>query len=153
MWKALWRTWTIDKPALLGDWLWDVLVVQFATLLDRLTWRRAIAFLPVIILGLAYYHSIPIPPELMLVGDILAYIDVFSVVLLVGLLSRVSTIVFVVKQATARLGRATNGLIAVARRLDARHRRARGASIRKRAIEASNKDSDGPAIVTGLAWA
>ncbi|MGJ4926908.1 hypothetical protein ACQR1I_02780 [Bradyrhizobium sp. HKCCYLS2038] len=153
MWKALWRTWTIDKPALLGDWLWDVFVVQFAALLDRLTWRRVIAFLPVIILGLAYYHSIPIPPELMLVGDILAYIDIFSVLLLVGLLSRVSTILFVVKQAIARLGRAKNDLMTTARRLDARHRRARGASIRKRATKASNKDSDGPAIVTGLAWA
>ena len=88
MWKALWRKWTIDKPALLGDWLWEVFVVQLASFLDRLTLRRIIAFIPVVILVLAYYHQIPIPPELMLVGDLLAYIDIFSVLLLLGILSR-----------------------------------------------------------------
>ena len=36
MWKALWKKWTIDKPALLGDWLWDFFVVQLAALLNRL---------------------------------------------------------------------------------------------------------------------
>jgi len=39
MWKALWQKWTIDRPAALGDWLWDVLVVQLAAFLDRLTLR------------------------------------------------------------------------------------------------------------------
>ena len=34
MWKTLWQKWTIDKPAALGDWLWDVFVVQLAALLD-----------------------------------------------------------------------------------------------------------------------
>src|SRR4051812_44834453 len=67
MWKQLWKTWTIDKPAAFGVLLWDVLVVRFAAFLDRLTVRRVIAFIPVLILGLAYAHSIPIPPELMLV--------------------------------------------------------------------------------------
>ncbi|MGJ4896971.1 hypothetical protein ACQR2B_13750 [Bradyrhizobium oligotrophicum] len=153
MWKALWRKWTIDQPALLGDWLWDVFVVQFAAFLDRLTLRRIVAFLPVIILGLAYYHSIPIPPELMLVGDILAYIDIFSVLLLVGILSRVTTILFLIKQATASIGRLANSLTTVARRLDRRHRRERGAQVRRRVIEGPNKESDRPAIVIGMAWA
>src|SRR5580692_6453951 len=88
MWKALWKKWTIDKPANLGDWLWDVFVVQLAAFLDRLTLRQIIAFIPVVILILAYYHSIPIPPEFMLLGDFLAYIDIFSVLLLLGVLGR-----------------------------------------------------------------
>ncbi|MGJ5021311.1 hypothetical protein ACQR18_09945 [Bradyrhizobium oligotrophicum] len=153
MWKTLWRRWTIDKPALLGDWLWDVFVVQLAAFLDRLTLRRIIAFVPVIVLGLAYYHSIPIPPELMLVGDILAYIDIFSVLLLVGILSRVSTILFMIKQASAQLGRLANGFTTAARRLNGRHRRERGARVRRRLTERSNKESAGPAIVIGMAWA
>jgi hypothetical protein len=33
VWEALWRKWTIDRPALLGDWLWDVFVVQLAAFL------------------------------------------------------------------------------------------------------------------------
>ena len=27
MWKTLWQTWTVDKPARLGDWLWNAFVV------------------------------------------------------------------------------------------------------------------------------
>jgi hypothetical protein len=72
LWKRLWKKWTLDKPAALGDWLWDIFVVQLAAFLDRLTLRRVIAFIPVVILMLAYAHRIPIPPELMLVGDLLA---------------------------------------------------------------------------------
>ena len=54
MWKAFWRKWTIDKPAAFGDLLWDVLVVQLAAMLDRVTLRDVIAFIPVVILVLAY---------------------------------------------------------------------------------------------------
>ena len=60
MLKQLWKKWTIDKPAAFGDLLWEVLVVQFAAFLDRLTLRRIIAFIPVIILIVAYAHSMPI---------------------------------------------------------------------------------------------
>lgn len=153
VWEALWRKWTIDRPALLGDWLWDVFVVQLAAFLDRLTLRRIIAFLPIIILGLAYYHSIPLPPELMLVGDILAYLDVYSVLLLLGILSRVTTILFLIRQAGAWIGRWTNSIMTAARRLDGRHRRDGRARARRRAADGTNKESDGPAVVIGLMWA
>lgn len=69
MWKAIWKKWTIDKPAAFGDLLWEVFVVQFATYLNTLTLRRVIALIPIVILILAYDHKIPIPPSLMLVGD------------------------------------------------------------------------------------
>src|ERR1700689_3810394 len=101
MWKLFWRKWTVDKPAALGDWLWEVLVVELATLLDRLTWRQVIAFVPVLILLLAYAHNIPLPPEALFVSDMLAYIDVYSVILLVGLFGRAATILYAVRQ-TAR---------------------------------------------------
>src|SRR5437868_7616617 len=104
-WKALWQKWTIDKPAMLGDWLWDIFVVQLAAFLDRLTLRRIIAAIPVVILILAYYHSIPVSPGLMLLGDLLAYMDIFAVVFLLGILSRATTVLFIIKQAAARLGR------------------------------------------------
>src|SRR5712672_2178992 len=111
MWKQLWKTWTIDKPAAFGDWLWDVFVVQLAAWLDRLTLRRIIAFIPVLILILAYLHRIPIPPELILLGDLLAYIDIFSMIFLLSILSRVTTLLFVVKQISARaLGLASSAL-------------------------------------------
>jgi hypothetical protein len=97
MWKGLWQKWTIDEPAALGDWLWHVFVVQLAAFLDRLTLRRIIALIPVVLFFLAYAHRIPVPPESMLVGDFVAYIDVFSALLVLGLLSRAATIFFIVK--------------------------------------------------------
>src|SRR6202012_3465481 len=152
MWKALWKQWTIDKPALLGDWLWDVFVVQLAAFLDRLTLRKIIAFIPVVILVLAYYHRIPIPPELMLVGDLLAYIDIFAVLFLLGMLSRVATILFVIRQMAARVGVLAASLMTVARRLDFRHPRQRAGGSRKRLFGRAT-DDDGPFRVSGIAWA
>ena len=151
MWKALWKKWTIDRPALLGDWLWDVCVVQLAAFLDRLTLRRIIAFIPVVILVLAYYHNIPIPPELMLVGDFLAYIDIFSVLFLLGILSRAATILYIIKQATAQIARLASGLMTEARRLDFRHRRARGTG-RKRLTGRAGNEDDEPFVAGGVAW-
>ena len=153
MWKALWKKWTIDRPALLGDWLWDVCVVQLAAFLDRLTLRQIIAFIPVIILILAYYHRIPLPPELMLVGDLLAYIDVFSVLFLLGILSRVTTVLFFLKQMTARVTGLTSSLITQMQRLDFRHRRERGTRSRKRLTGRPSNDDDEPVFGGGFAWA
>ncbi len=128
--KHWWRRWTYEVPLAIGDALWEVLVVQLAALLDRLTVRKVIAFIPVVILIGAYYHSIPIPPELLLIGDFLAYIDIFSVLLLVGVLTRISTILFVVKQAAARIALLAASITARMQRLDIRHRRQRGAPTR-----------------------
>lgn len=130
--KQWWRRWTYEIPLAIGDALWEVLVVQLPALLDRLTVRKVIAFIPVVILVLAYYHRIPIPPELMLIGDFLAYIDIFSVLFLVGVLSRVSTILFVVKQAAARVTSLAGHAVTHLQRFDVRHRRQRSAPIRPR---------------------
>jgi hypothetical protein len=130
--KQCWQRWTYEVPLAIGDALWEVLVVQLAAQLDRLTVRKVIAFIPVVILVLAYYHSIPIPPELMLIGDFLAYIDIFSVLFLVGVLSRFTTILFVVKQAAARIASLAVHVVAHLQRLDVRHRRQRGAPTRPR---------------------
>jgi len=151
MWKALWKKWTIDKPAMLGDWLWEVFVVELAALLDRLTLRRIIALIPVVILVLAYYHRIPIPPELMLLGDFLAYIDIFSMLFLLGVLSRVSTILFIVKQVTARIGRLASRIMTEIRRQGSSHPRESGS--RRRKMGRPKKGDDAPGIADGLAWA
>ena len=122
MWKRLWREWTIDKPAAVGDWLHQILVIELAALLDRLTLRKVIAAIPLVILAIAYAHSIPLPPELMLVGDLLAYLDIFSILLLLSVVGRVSAILYVVRQTAARV----LGLISLAqqrlRRPDSRRR-------------------------------
>ncbi|MHB8270616.1 hypothetical protein [Bradyrhizobium sp.] len=150
MWKAFWRKWTIDKPAAFGDLLWDVLVVQLAALLDRVTLRDIIAFIPVVILVWAYTHHIPLPPELMLVGDLLAYIDIFSVVFLLGVLSRIATVVFLVKQASARVTGLASSLLK--RVQDLRHRREARARNRKRLTGSPKDDEDEGVAGCGWAW-
>ncbi|VIO74561.1 hypothetical protein CI1B_53340 [Bradyrhizobium ivorense] len=152
MWKRLWLTWTIDKPAALGDLLWQVLVVDFAALLDRLTLRRIIALIPLVLVIAAYVHRIPVPPELMLVGDLFAYIDVFSMVFLIGLLTRMSTVLVVVKQAVDLARRLLQRVPGTLRRLDLRHRRAKDSTRRKHLGRATTDDDDG-AVMPGLAWA
>ena len=139
--KHWWRKWTCEVPLFISDALWEVLVVQFAAWLDRLTLRRIIALIPLVILVLAYAHSIPIPPELMLVGDVLAYIDIFSVIILLGILSRAATLLFLARQAARHLVDFVSAVLARLPRQDVRHRRERSTSDRMRA--ASRSDDDG----------
>ncbi len=153
MWKRFWRQWTVDKPAALGDWLWEILVVELAAFLDRLTLRQVIAFIPVVILVVAYAHSIPIPPELMLVGDLLAYIDIFSMILLLSLLGRAATILYVVRQAAEHMLRLVSHARMGLRRPDSRHRRVSGARHRRRLIVRAKNDDDGRIPIYGMAWA
>jgi hypothetical protein len=153
MWKELWRKWTIDKPAMLGDRLWEVFVVQFAAFLDRFTIRKVIALtVPIIFLAVAYHHGIALPPELVLAGDFLAYIDIFTVVLLVGLLGRATTVLFLIKQAATRLAQFASGLMVVTRLVDFRHGRSRGRKGRKRPTRQPTKD-DERFVIGGLAFA
>ena len=151
MWKQLWKKWTIDRPAAFGDWLWDVFVVQLAAWLDRLTLRQVIAFIPVVILILAYAHRIPIPPELMLVGDLLAYIDVFSAIFLLSIMTRVATIAFILKQVSAQAIRLASKLLAGAKARDFRHHRGARLKGRKRTAGRARNENDEGAI-GALAW-
>ena len=154
MWKRLWKEWTFDRPAAFGDWLWEVFVVEFAAFLDRLTLRQVIAFIPVVILILAYAHRIPLPPELMLVGDVLAYIDIFSMILLFSLMSRAAAIFYVVRQAGEHMRRLFIGARARLIRPDDRHRRVNRARKQRRWIVRAKNDDDGHVpIFYGVAWA
>jgi hypothetical protein len=149
MWKRFWQEWTIDRPAAFGDWLYQILVVELAALLDRVTLREVIAFIPVVILIFAYAHSIPLPPELMLVGDLLAYLDIFSIMLLLSVIGRVSAIIYFVRRMSEQVLRFASLARTKLRRSDSR-RQPRG--VRKPPfIRPKNEDDPAPAF--GLAWA
>jgi hypothetical protein len=153
--KDWWRKWSYEVPLFISDALWDVLVVQLAAWLARLTLRRIIALIPLVILVLAYAHSIPLPPELMLVGDVLAYIDIFSVILLLGILSRAATLLFFAKQAAQHTLAFARSVLARMPRLDFRHRRERSTRDRKRLPSRGKdgKDDGGCIPVFEMAWA
>jgi hypothetical protein len=156
MWKQLWQKWTVDKPAAFGDLLWEVLVVQFAAWLnrlDRLTIRHLITFVLALILLLAYVHRIPVHLGVMLLGDLLAYIDIFSMIFLLGILSRASTILFVIKQGAAGALRLARSVLARMQRLDLRHRREGGPTVRKRPARRASDEDDIGAVIYDAAWA
>lgn len=143
--RTLWREWTIYKPAAFGDWLWEVFVVQLAAFLQRLTLRQIIAFIPVFGLLIAYAHRIPLPPEIMLAGDLLAYIDVFSMIFLVGVLSRASTISFIVRTAITSMARLIRAML----RPDSRHQRT-SAQPKRRTGRSGQDDLADPAVLLKL---
>jgi hypothetical protein len=68
-------------------------------------------------------------------------------------LSRVATILFIIKQTAARVERLANSLMTEARRLDFRHRRERSSRGERRLTGRPENDDDRPVIVAGLAWA
>ena len=150
MWKRFWRKWTVDRPAAFGDWLWQVCVVELAAFLNRLTLRQAIAFIPVVILVLAYANRIPLPPELMLVGDVLAYIDIFSIILLLSLVGRAAAILYIVRQAGEHVLRLVSHARTKWLGSDFRHRRVSGA---RRLTRRAKSDDDGHFPIYGVAWA
>lgn len=152
MFNQLWKKWTVDKPAAFGDLLWEILVVQLAAWLDRLTLRQVVAFIPIVILVFAYYHSIPIPPELMLVGDVLAYIDIFSVILLLSILGRLATFWFLAKQTAEHAVRLASRVLINVQRFGFRRQREGNMRGRKRLSGRSKPDDEYPAIEC-LAWA
>ena len=126
--------------------------MQLAALLDRLTLRQIIAFIPVVILILAYAHRIPIPPELMLIGDVLAYIDIFSVILLLSILGRVTTVWLFAKQAAEHAVKLASRVPVGVQRFDFRRRREGDVSSRKRLTGRSKLDDDYP-VFEDVAWA
>ena len=134
----------------MGDWLHQILVVELAALLDRLTLRQVIAFIPVVILVIAYAHSIPLPPELMLVGDLLAYLDIFSILLLLSVVGRVSAILYVIRRMADRVLGLANLARQRLRRPESR-RQTRVARTRRPLNQAKDQDDGVPAF--GLAWA
>ena len=154
MWKQLWQKWTVDKPAAFGDLLWDVLVVQFAgwlNRLDRLTIRHVITLVLALILLLAYLHRIPVHPGVMLLGDLLAYIDIFSMIFLIGVITRVSAVAYAGRQAIGYVLQVLQQVPVMLSRLDTRHRRTKGTGRPKR-LGRADTDED-TAVVHGLAWA
>jgi hypothetical protein len=86
----------------------------------------------------------------MLVGDLLAYIDIFSVFFLLGVLSRVATIVFILKQASACVTGVASSLLKRVR--DLRHRREARTRNRKQLPGSARDDDDECVAAFGWAW-
>ena len=78
--KNWWRKCNYEIPLAIGDALWEVLVVQFSAFLDRLTLRKAIEFVVIAVLVMAFAQTLPIDLALLFAGDTLMYLE-FAVAL------------------------------------------------------------------------
>jgi hypothetical protein len=63
-----------------GDALWEVLVVQFADFLSRLTIRRVLEFVAIAILVMAFAQTAPIDLAFLFAGDTLMYLEFIVIV-------------------------------------------------------------------------
>jgi hypothetical protein len=86
----------------------------------------------------------------MLLGDLLAYIDIFSVFFLLGVLSRIATVLFIVRQARARGASLASRLLK--RVQDLRHRREARTRNRKRLPGSARDDDDEGVVGFGWSW-
>jgi hypothetical protein len=73
--RNCWNKWTYEVPLCIGDVLWDVLVVQFAAFLDRLTIRKVIEFVVIAVLVMAFVQTLPIDLAILFAGDTLMYLE------------------------------------------------------------------------------
>ena len=73
--KTWWRKWSYEIPLTIGDALWEVLVVQFAAFLDRLTLRKVIEFFVIAVLVMAFIQTLPIDLAILFGGDTLMYLE------------------------------------------------------------------------------
>jgi hypothetical protein len=82
--KNWWRKWSHEIPLAFGDALWEVLVVQFADFLSRLTVRRVLEFVAIAILVMAFAQTAPIDLAFLFAGDTLMYLEFVVMIRLVA---------------------------------------------------------------------
>ena len=78
--KNWWRKWSYEMPLAFGDALWEVLVVQFADFLSRLTVRRVLEFIAIAILVMAFVQTVPIELAFLFAGDTLTYLELAVII-------------------------------------------------------------------------
>ena len=147
--EKYWRKWSYEAPLALGDALWEVLVVQLADFLSRLTIRRVLEFLVIAILVMAFAQTAPIDLAFLFAGDTLMYLEF---VLFVRLAAGREFFRYAMRLAMRFAGFATRMLRAAIDRSLARIQRPRAWRSPARPAKRRNSDQsdDGPGL--GAAW-
>jgi hypothetical protein len=146
-----WRKLSYEIPLVVGDALWEVLVVQFAAFLDGLTLRRVFEFVIIAMLAMAFAQTFPIDLAILFAGDTLMY---FEILMIVRLAAGREFFVAVWRLATRLARLALHGIRAAIERpvscIDRRRERHTVARSRKpRSRPARSDDGEGPAIAWG----
>lgn len=153
--KKLWQKWSYDIPLAIGDALWQVLVVQFAAFLDRLTVRKVVEFVAIALLVMAFAQTLPFDLAILFAGDILMYLEF---VIAIRFAAGVMHVRAMLHQATrlARLVlRALNAAVGLPALTLSRLRERRTAADSKPRQISDSSDDDGGSIGDGsfgIAW-
>jgi len=145
--RKLWRKWSYEIPLATGDALWDVLVVQFAAFLDRLTIRKVVEFVAITLLVMAFAQTLPFDLAILFAGDMLMYLEfVIAMRLAAGVMHVRATLHQITRFARLVL-RALNAAVRLLTLRRLRERRTATASKPRRISNSSDDDRD-----AGIAW-
>jgi hypothetical protein len=143
--KNWWRKWSYEIPLAFGDALWEVLVVQFADFLSRLTIRRVLEFVAIAILVMAFVQTLPIDLAILFAGDTLTYLEFVVMIRLVAGREHIRAMLRLAARLTRfaiRLLRAAVD-VSIARINRARERRTALRAARPRRISDRSDDGEG----------
>jgi hypothetical protein len=149
--KNWWRKWSYEIPLAFGDALWEVLVVQFADFLSRLTIRRIVEFLVIAMLAMAFAQTFPIDLAILFAGDTLMYLEF---VVMIRLIAGRDHFLAMLRLAArfARLAlRASQAAVdySVSRIARMRERRTATRPAKPRRISGRSDDVQGPGVIWG----
>ena len=148
--KRWWNKWTYEVPLLVGDALWDALVVQFAAFLDRLTIRKVIEFVAIAILVMAFVQTLPIDLAILFAGDTLMYLEILVALRLAAgreLLS--AALRLAVRLARVAMSRIKHAVVETTMRVARRREKRTPIGVAKPRRPANHSDDDGN---RGAAW-
>ena len=147
--KKLWQKCSYEIPLAIGDALWEVLVVQFAAFLGRLTVRKVVEFVAIALLVMAFAQTLPFDLAILFAGDTLMYLEFLVAIRLAAGVMHVRAMLHQATRLARLVLRALNAAVGLPaltlRRL--RERRTVSHSKPRRISDASDDDR-----VLGIAW-
>jgi hypothetical protein len=146
--KKLWQKWSYEIPLAIGDALWDVLVVQFADFLDRLTIRKVVEFVAIALLVMAFIQTLPFDLAILFAGDTLMYLEFLVAIRLAAGVMHVRAMWNQVTRFARLMLRALNAAVGLPALMLKRLRERRTAAASKPRRISDSSDDDG----LGIAW-
>jgi hypothetical protein len=109
-----WQKLTIDWPCALGDWLWAMLVVEPARLIDKITRRRVLHIIGLILLVIFFQQVVAMDLFFLFGVDLGLLMEVSAAVIILVTRQQIKTTVLVIRR----------GLVSVTPTLHNAYRRA-----------------------------
>ena len=96
--KDWWQKLTIDWPCALGDWLWALLVVEPARLIDRITRRRVLHIIGLVLLVIFFQQVVAMDLTFLFGVDLGLLMEVSAAVFILVARQQIKTTVLVIRR-------------------------------------------------------